>query len=143
MCKLLFQCLKGPVYSVLAGFFGSICVDCIESHLPPPVFLCCTALSSVSGVEWTSSSTIKPNWLFVFCGSGWAGGPDANYQPIQSHQCGQREANTHTHNVNFACVVLFQLYCLAGWLVDLLHQACVMRNKLILIFDFRDLVVIF
>lgn len=128
-----------PECACVSRFFGSICVDCIESHLPPPVSLCCTVLSSVSGVEWTSSSTIKPNWLFVFCGSGWAGGPGANYQPIQSHQCSQREANTHTHNVNLAPVVLFQLHCLADWLVDLLHQACVLRNKQILIFYFGDL----
>lgn len=59
-----------PECACVSSYFGSVCVDCIETHLPPPVFLCHTALSSVSGVEWTSSSTIKPNWLFVLSDSG-------------------------------------------------------------------------
>lgn len=127
------------------------CVSRLLAVFAWPVFrliylllcLLCAALSSVSGVEWTNMSTIKPNWLFVFCGWGWAGGPDANYQPIQSHQCSQREANTHTHthshNVNLAPVVLFQLHCSALWLVDLLHQDSAATDKQIFISGFRGL----
>lgn len=85
-----------------------------ESHLPPPVFLCRAALSSVSGVEWTSSSTIKNQIGYLFSVAlAEQGAPPPTISPYRAISAG-RGRLTHTHNVNLAPVVLVRLYCFSG-----------------------------
>lgn len=94
-------------------FFLAVFVS-TESHLPPPVFLCRAALSSVSGVEWTSSSTIKNQIGYLFSVAlAEQGAPPPTISPYRAISAG-RGRLTHTHNVNLAPVVLVRLYCFSG-----------------------------